>query len=53
MFKIQQRDVYLLTNLDDFVHAGICIDVDVTDSLAVTQHRDALGSPLNLPHQLG
>lgn len=43
----------MLTNLDDFVRAGICIYVDVTDSLTVTQHRNALGRPLNVPHQLG
>lgn len=43
----------MLTNFDDFVDAGVCIDVDVADSFAVTEHRDALGRPLNFPHQLG
>lgn len=45
--------LYLLTNLDDFVNTGICIDVDVADSLTVTQHWNALGCPLNVSHQLG
>lgn len=48
----QQGDSLTLTNFDDFVNAGFCIDVDVADTLAVTQHRDALGRPLNVPHQL-
>lgn len=51
--QYQPGDLYKLTNFDDFVNAGVCIDVDVADSLAVTQHRDALGRPLNVPHQLG
>lgn len=43
----------MLTNFDDFVNAGFCIDVDVADSFAVSEHRDALSRPLNVPHQLG
>lgn len=43
----------MLTNFDDFVNAGFCIDVDVADSLAVSEHWDALSRPLNVPHQLG
>lgn len=45
--------IQFLTNLDHFVHAGVCVHVDVADSFAVAQHRDALGSPLDVPHQLG
>lgn len=41
------------TNFDDFIDAGVCIDIDVADSLTVAEHRDALGRPLNVPHQLG
>lgn len=46
-------ELYLLTNLDDLVNAGVCMDVDVADPLTVTQHRDALGRSLNVLHQLG
>lgn len=45
--------MYLLTNLDDFVYTGICINIDMADSLTVTQHWNALGCPLNVSHQLG
>lgn len=41
------------TYLDDFINVSLCIDIDVADSLAVTQHRDAFGRPLNISNQLG
>lgn len=43
----------MLTNFDDFVNTGFCIDVDVADSFTVSEHWDALSRPLNVPHQLG
>lgn len=52
MFQHLRTATASLTNFDDFVNTGVCIDVDVADPLAVTQHRDALGSPLDVPHQL-
>lgn len=42
-----------LTDVDSFVDAGLAVDVDVTDALAVAQHRDALSRPLNVSDQLG
>lgn len=47
------REIYDLTDFDDFINAGVCVDIDVADSLTVAEHRDALGCPLNVPHQLG
>ena len=45
--------LHLLTNLDNFVNTGLRVNIDVADSLTVTQHRDALGGSLNVPHKLG
>lgn len=42
-----------LTEFDDFINVSLCIDIDVADSLTVTEHRDAFGRPLNIANQLG
>ena len=42
-----------LTDLDDLVDAGLGVDVDVADALAVPEHGDALSGALDVPHQLG
>lgn len=46
-------EIYDLTNFDNFINTGVCIDVDVADSLTVAEHRNAFGCPLNVPYQLG
>jgi len=43
----------LLTDAEGLVYAGLGVDVDVADALAVAQHRDARGRALDLPDQLG
>lgn len=48
-----ERGYQLLTDSDNFIGTRISIDVDVADALAVTEHRDALGRPLDVLHQLG
>lgn len=41
------------TNINSFVYAGVVVNVDMTDALAVAQHRNTLSRPLDGPDQLG
>lgn len=55
--KTTERRVYscmsfIHTNINGFVYAGFTIDVNVTDTLTVAQHRNALSRPLNVSDQL-
>lgn len=52
MFIMIGRKVNILmlmfTNFDDFVYACLMVDIDMADSLTVTQHRNAFSSPLDI-----
>lgn len=44
--------IVILTNFDNFVYAGLMVDIDMADALTVTQHRNAFSSPLDISDQL-
>lgn len=44
--------MFIFTNFDDFFNAGFVVNIDVTDALAVAEHRNALSSTLDIPDQL-